>query len=267
MLRSLATVARTLAWALACIALAMGPTLADDKPAEVDANAPVSFYKQVLPVLQHKCQGCHQPAKANGKLDSDVVRVAGEGRRGRARFEPGKPDESVLIENVEGSPPIMPPMGAPMTPEEVDLVARWVAQGAKDDTPPRPRTRSTRDHPPVYAAPPLTTALAYSPDGQTLAISGYREVLIYKADGSGLLKRLVGQSQRIETLVYSPDGSILASVGGSPGRFGEVQFWDAKTYKLRDRDPLNLRHPVRRCLHARRCKVRLRLRRQLGPDR
>jgi WD40 repeat protein len=57
-------------------------------------------------------------------------------------------------------------------------------------------------------------------------------VLLHKADGSGLIARLVGRSSRINSLSYSPDGKILAAVGGSPGRFGEVQFWDASTNKL-----------------------------------
>src|SRR5262249_35826094 len=109
-----------------------------------------------------------------------------------------------------------------------------IAQGAKDDTPASARDAIDADHPPLYSAPPLTTALAFSPDGQTLAISGYREVLISRADGSGLIKRLGGQAQRIESLVFSPDGSVLGAVGGSPGRFGEVQFWDAKAYTLKN---------------------------------
>jgi hypothetical protein len=28
----------------------------------------VSFHNDVHPILQRKCQGCHQPAKPNGKL-------------------------------------------------------------------------------------------------------------------------------------------------------------------------------------------------------
>lgn len=213
------------------IAVALG---AEDskKSAIADPNAPVSFAKQVLPILQRKCQGCHQPAKAKGKLvltSYDGLKTGGDSGAG---FESGKPDESSIVENVSGSKPLMPPMGEPLTSAEVDLVRRWIAQGAKDDTPPRSKDAIDADHPPVYAAPPLITALAFSPDGQTLAISGYREVLIHKSDGSGLLKRLVGQAQRIESLTFSPDGKILAAVGGSPGRFGEVQFWDATSHKL-----------------------------------
>jgi WD40 repeat protein len=221
--------------ALAFLALSIPIARADDEKAKptADPDAPVSFYRQVLPVLQRKCQGCHQPAKSNGKLDLTSFEAFKAGGQSGASFEAGKPDESVLMDNIGGDKPVMPPNGPPMTPEEVALVTRWIAQGGKDDTPPKARDTIDADHPPIYAAPPLTTALAFAPDGQTLAVSGYREVLIHKADGSGLVKRLVGQSQRIEGLAYSPDGSILASVGGSPGRFGEVQFWDAKEFKLK----------------------------------
>jgi WD40 repeat protein len=80
--------------------------------------------------------------------------------------------------------------------------------------------------PPLYNAPPVVVALAFSPDGNTLAVAGYREVLLHKADGSGLVARLVGKSERIESLAFSPDGKILAAVGGAASRFGEVQFWN-----------------------------------------
>lgn len=209
-----------------------------DRSHAQDAEAPatpppVSFEKQVMPVLQKKCQGCHQPAKRQGKLDLTSFEGLAKGGDSGAGVVAGKPDESAILEQIQGDQPLMPPTGPAMTKEEVDLVVRWIAEGAKDDTSAASRDTIDADHPPIYASPPLTTALAYSPDGKMLAISGYREILIHQPDGSGLSKRLVGQSQRIESLVFSPDGSILASVGGSPGRFGEVQFWDTKTLTLK----------------------------------
>jgi WD40 repeat protein len=89
------------------------------------------------------------------------------------------------------------------------------------------------EHPPVYALPPVLTSLDYSPDGNLLAVSGYHEVLLHKADGSGLVARLVGLSERVQSLAFAPDGKLLAVAGGSPGRFGEVQVWDVARKKLK----------------------------------
>jgi dipeptidyl aminopeptidase/acylaminoacyl peptidase len=193
----------------------------------------VSFSRQVMPVLQRRCQGCHQPGKPNGKLDLTSYEALKKGGDAGAGFLPGKPDESPLVENVVGKTPDMPPNATPLAADEVALITRWVAQGATDDTPPAARDTIDAAHPPLYNAPPLITALAFSPDGQMLAISGYREVLIHKGDGTGLLHRLVGQAQRIEGLTFSPDAKTLAVVGGSPGRFGEVQFWDPQAAALK----------------------------------
>ncbi len=209
------------------------PTVRGQEPAKA-VDSPVSFEKQVLPVLQKKCQGCHQPAKTQGKLDLTSFESLVRGGETGPGVVAGKAEESGILDQIQGDKPLMPPTGPSMTKEEVALVTRWIAEGAKDDTSLATKDTIDSDHPPVYAAPPLTTALAYSPDGQMLAVSGYREILIHNPDGSGLRKRLVGQSQRIESLVFSPDGSILASVGGSPGRFGEVQFWDTKTLTLKN---------------------------------
>ncbi len=79
---------------------------------------------------------------------------------------------------------------------------------------------------------PLVTALAFSRDGTILAVGGYREILLHAADGSALQHRLIGLSQRIEDLAFSPDGTKLAASGGSPGRVGEIQIWNLADKQL-----------------------------------
>ena len=129
-----------------------------------------------------------------------------------------KPEDSFLIDLVtlqEGDDrPEMPEKDEPLTPYELALVTKWIEQGARDDTPENARQRFDADHPPQYAVAPVLTSLDYSPDGELIAVAGFHEVLLHKADGSGLVARLIGLSERIETARFSPDGKLLAIAGG-----------------------------------------------------
>jgi WD40 repeat protein len=196
----------------------------------------VSYYKHVRPVFQAKCQGCHQPAKAKADYVMTEVAALVKGGESGAAVVPGKPDESHLLELVvaaEGEQrPEMPPKDEPLTAYEVSLVKKWIEQGAADDTPENARQEYTMENPPRYAVPPVVTSLDYSPDGALLALAGFHEVLVHKADGSGLVKRLVGLSERIQSVRFSPEGKRLAVAGGLPGRMGEIQVWDLEKGEL-----------------------------------
>ena len=55
---------------------------------------------------------------------------------------------------------------------------------------------------------------------------------MHRTDGSGLIGRLVGMSERVESVRFSPDGTRLAVAGGDPARRGEVQVWDVQDQEL-----------------------------------
>lgn len=203
----------------------------DETPAE-GAQEPVSFYRDIRPILQRRCSGCHQPAKKGGGLLLTSYEALKKGGKNGAGFVPGKPDESLLVESISGPIPLMPKEGEPLSEDQVDLIRRWIAQGAKNDTPQSVRAGYTQENPPDYERPPVITALAYSPDGQLLAVSGFHEILLHHADGGGLAGRLVGRAQRISSLDFSPDGKLLGAVGGTPSLFGEVQLWNVAEQKL-----------------------------------
>ncbi|MDZ4686324.1 MAG: c-type cytochrome domain-containing protein [Planctomycetaceae bacterium] len=198
----------------------------DAKPATEDAAKPISYYRQVRPVLQRHCSGCHQPAKDSGKLVLTSVEAFQKGGENGAGFVPGKADDSLILKYIVGSPPEMPRGADPLTEAQVAVIKDWIAQGAKDDTPATARETISAEHPPVYSSPPVITALAFSPDSQWLAVSGHHEVLLHKADGSERVARLVGRSPKINSIRFSPDGKLLAAVGGAPALFGEVQLWN-----------------------------------------
>lgn len=224
-----ATIRRMRSVALLAIAATLvvsGQSSAQQEKAKSDdADKPVSFYRQVRPILQRHCVGCHQPAKRGGKLLLTTYEGFKKGGESGNGFAAGKPDESLVLDYISGDMPEMPRNAKPLEKEQVALIARWIKEGAADDTPEAAKDTITRANPPKYDNPPVITALAYSPDGRLLAVSGYHETLLHNADGSGLVARLVGRAHRIESLAFSPDGKILAAVGGNPSLFGEVQFW------------------------------------------
>ncbi len=196
------------------------------------ADAKVSFYRHVRPILQRHCSGCHQPSKQGGKLQLTTFELFQKGGENGVSFVAGKPDESVIVQYISGEKPEMPLNAEPLSAKQVETIRNWIAQGAFDDTPAAARDDVSTTKPPVYASAPVITSLAFSPDSLLLAVSGYHEVLLHKSDGSEIAGRLVGRSPKINSIRFSPDGSKLAAVGGAPSLFGEIQFWDIAKREL-----------------------------------
>ena len=216
-----------LAWVM--VPATPGAAESEEKQA---ASAP-SYFRDIRPVIQQHCQGCHQPAIMQGHLDLTQYRTLLRGGHSGPGLVPGDPARSLLIAMMDGRrPPLMPLGGPPLDREIIDRFRAWVKAGAPDDTPVQ-LGRVSQNEPPVYTSPPVITALAYSPDGSLLAVSGYREVLLHRSDGSGLQGRLVGLSDRIQSLAFTPDGKTLVAGGGTPARFGELQIWDVGSRKLK----------------------------------
>jgi len=195
----------------------------------------VSYFHQVHPIFQAHCQGCHQPAKANGDyVMTSFNSLLKGGESEEAAIVPGEPDASYLMELITptGGKAEMPQGKPPLQQADIDLIRKWIAEGAVDDTPSGNKQRYDNDNPPVYTRPPVIASLDYSPDGSLLAVAGFHEVLLLKPDGSETVARLVGMSERIEAVQFSPDGSRLVVTGGIPGQMGEVQIWDVAKHKL-----------------------------------
>lgn len=195
------------------------------------AAAPVSFDKQIRPILAKYCQGCHQPNGAQAGLNLTTYKSFKEGGRKGPAFVAGNPEGSVVMAYLTGkSTPQMPFGGTPLSAEQIATIRQWISEGARDDTPAGATAiASVRQPPAVYHDAPVITALAWSPDGKLLAVSGYREILLH--DANGLVARLAGLSERIHGVAFSPDGTKLVAVGGNPARFGELQIWDVASRK------------------------------------
>ncbi len=65
-----------------------------------------------------------------------------------------------------------------------------------------------------------------------LAVAGFHEILLWKSDGSELVARLIGLSERIQSIRFSPDGTLLAAAAGRPAQMGEIQIWNIEKRQL-----------------------------------
>jgi WD40 repeat protein len=165
---------------------------------------------------------------------TDFERLVGGGESERPAIVPGKPEESYLMElitPVDGEAEMPDQPFKPLSQAEVELVRRWIQEGANNDAPSEVAPFD-QDRLPVYAGPPPIPSIDVSPDGTLVAVAGYYEIVLLEADSGQVRSRLVGISPRINSVRFSPDGTRLAAVGGTPGVQGELQVWEVEEEAL-----------------------------------
>jgi len=102
------------------------PAPAQDKK----ANKPISFSKEVLPILTNYCGNCHDPKMKKGGIDVSTYAAAAKGGKGGKLWAPGNPAKSLLLTEITGDKPKMPPKGTPVSKDDVDTISKWIMQGA-----------------------------------------------------------------------------------------------------------------------------------------
>ena len=109
---------------------------AEDK---VKTNTLTSYFKDIRPIFQQNCQGCHQPAKVQGSyMMIDFPSLFLKGDRDKIQIFPGDPLKSniyqVMIAHADQKAE-MPKGKDPLTKDQTELVRKWILEGAKDDSP------------------------------------------------------------------------------------------------------------------------------------
>ncbi len=119
--------------------------------AQADATAAAVDYAQhIKPLLQEHCVDCHGPDAQQSGLRLDAYGLILRGGDRGPGLVAGKPQESVLLHALRGTGGVQRmPEGLPaLKPEQIALVERWIAQGARGpaDEPFPPARRSGADH-------------------------------------------------------------------------------------------------------------------------
>lgn len=99
------------------------------------ADHPVSFAREIKPILEARCLNCHGHGRAKGDFQIDNRATFLKGGGSGPAIVVGKSAESYLIELVMGFDPdnVMPKKGTKLTREQVGLLRAWIDQGAKWD--------------------------------------------------------------------------------------------------------------------------------------
>ncbi|MEM7384910.1 MAG: PSD1 and planctomycete cytochrome C domain-containing protein, partial [Verrucomicrobiota bacterium] len=97
----------------------------------------IDFTRDIRPLLSDNCFFCHGPDAAERKADLrlDVEAAAKAPIDGQAPIVSGHPDKSVILQRMISEDPDeqMPPpeSGKSLSAEEVDLIKRWISEGAE----------------------------------------------------------------------------------------------------------------------------------------
>jgi hypothetical protein len=122
--------AADLIWMTCLLTLAWGGTAAAQEPPQ-----PLSFNRDVRPILADKCFPCHGPdaGKRQAELRLDHAENALADRGGYAAIVPRRPDESEVVKRIrsEDADERMPPadFGKLLSADEIQILLRWVAEG------------------------------------------------------------------------------------------------------------------------------------------
>jgi hypothetical protein len=230
---------RFLVLGLSCLWL--GPIDTPAQPASPNPGGPpgkVSFTNEIAPILLQKCMACHSPDKSKGGYQLHTFEAFSKGGKSKApAIVPGQPGQSKLFELITTADEDdrMPQKDDPLPASQIGLIERWIKEGAHFDGPDPKAPLITLvpvaphpDPPATYAQAVPITALAFSPGGQELALSGYHEITVWDPLEGKLLRRIKNVGQRTQSLDYSPDGALLAAASGTPGKLGEVKLLDPR---------------------------------------
>lgn len=209
-----------------------------------EKTAVVTFDK-LLPVMKKRCGSCHGRNEAKAGLDLSTLVALKAGSDSGPVAIAGKPDESILynvVAHVDG--PKMPPGKERIQSSELKLFYDWIAGGmlerpsAQNQAMNNPEsTESTPVIPtialsPIVSVTPLrrltaVTALAISPRGETVAVSGVEQVVLLDFKTREPLRAFPFPEGEVFSLRFSRDGKWLVAGGGKGGASGKVVLFDA----------------------------------------
>ncbi len=201
--------------------------------ATIASAAAPDYAKDIHPLLEKRCGGCHGGEAKMGELS--IVNYASVKRGGNhgAGVVAGKPNESPLYTYVTGKAyPKMPMDGTTLSDGEIALLKTWIEAGAPGPSAGTEVTMKPAAIP--HIAPrgkpaPQIFAMAWRPGARTVALARHREVSLADASTGQAAATLTGHADAVRNVAFSADGKWLAAAGGLCAKAGEVRLWNVET--------------------------------------
>ena len=92
-------------------------------------ETPPDFETHIYPLFEAHCLSCHGASEPQGELDLTTHETTLEGGKTGPALVPGSPLESLLLEKLHSG--AMPLGGARLGDDQIDLVRRWIEDGAR----------------------------------------------------------------------------------------------------------------------------------------
>src|SRR5215510_5351424 len=128
MVKNLKTFVILLSIAVACQFVITSGAASDQSASRQTVN----FARDVRPIFERNCFGCHGAERAMSQLRLDVRRLAMKGGQSGAVVIPGDSEASRLMRRVLGlgGEQRMPLGKEPLKPEQIEILRRWIDEGA-----------------------------------------------------------------------------------------------------------------------------------------
>jgi hypothetical protein len=116
------------------LSVAGGLLFSTSAPLQVRAQEPTSFSRDIKPILENSCFGCHSEGLQLSKLDLSTREGALRGGAHGPAIVPGSAEQSRLFRVIAGlEKPAMPLDGEPLPANEIALIKSWIDEGAHWD--------------------------------------------------------------------------------------------------------------------------------------
>lgn len=201
---------------------------------------PVDYARDVMPIFENHCIGCHTIDDAEGGLVMEDFAALMNGGNSGVAITAGEPASSRLLLMASGKmEPAMPPDEMEgLSEQELETLASWIEQGAKGPDGKLPVKRELRT-PKIEKqsdAPAPVTAIAISPNSGAVATGRFGEVTIEFKDselpGDRFRHLRDADLGKVNSLVFSKNGQQLLVASGLTGAFGRAAIYDVQSGDL-----------------------------------